>query len=175
SGADREAASGDASRARRETAASTPGEADARDRSGESTVDEEVAWVEGDGTWTARQSVPPSPAAGRRTDLRRVVGSTQALVISAALALFYPVIAFGAVFPAFPPVVNVVLIVCLVVIATYLLAIPEFGLAIFGGWAIVGGIALVAIGPTVPLLVGYGLSTWIPAGLSTLTMWVIRY
>ncbi|AWB27861.1 J domain-containing protein [Halococcoides cellulosivorans] len=141
----------------------------------ESVVDEDVSWADGQGTWTARQSVPASPAAGRRTDLRRIVGSTQSLVIAGALALFYPAIALGAFTPAFPLVFNAMVLVCLIVIATYLLAIPEFGLAIFGGWGVLGGIGLLLVGPTLPLAIGYLLSTWVPAGLALLTMAVIRY
>lgn len=171
---------GDGSTGPGSTGGQSPGER-ARASSGsrayrrESVVDGDVAWVAGEGTWTARQSVPQSPAAGRRADLQRLLGSTQSLVIAGALLVFYPLVAYGAISPRLPLPLNLIVAVCLVVIVAYLVTIPEFGLTVFLGWGIVGGIALLVGGASLPLAVGYLLVTWVPAGLAGLTMLAIRY
>lgn len=115
---------------------------------------------------TARRRQPQSPW---RT-LRRSPAT------AAATFGLYPLLVAGAVFPAFPLSVNVVVAVCVLLLIAALQSTPAIGVFVFAAWSLVGSFALAVAGVHPFSLLGLLVlgSTWFPLGLTVLTFWALR-
>jgi hypothetical protein len=88
----------------------------------------------------------------------------------------YPVLLFSALVPAFPLFVNLTLGACLVLVVGYLQSMPRIALLVFGPWCIVMPFVVVGLGLPLVSLVGIAviLATWLPLGLTVLTLSVLQ-
>ncbi|WP_262177781.1 J domain-containing protein [Haloarcula laminariae] len=113
----------------------------------------------------ANRSYGPSLPTGRELTL---------LGISFAL---YPVLLFSALLPAFPPLVNLVLTACTLLLIIYLQSMPRVALPLFGGWSAISVVGLLVFG--IAPLSALGLvilcATVLPFGFSVLTASALRY
>lgn len=88
----------------------------------------------------------------------------------------YPVLLFSALVPAFPLFVNLTLGGCLVLVVGYLQSMPRIALLVFGPWSIVMPFVVLGLGLSLVSLVGIAviLATWLPLGLTVLTISVLQ-
>lgn len=80
-------------------------------------------------------------------------------------------------FPPFPVIARVAVAVCTLLMFAYLLSVPEVAVVVYGVWSVIVPVAILLIpGVSIFSLAGVvGLSaTWIPLGLSVLTLSIIR-
>ncbi|QSG10891.1 DnaJ type Zn finger domain [Halapricum desulfuricans] len=110
-------------------------------------------------------------------DRSRLFPPTQSVVLLVAAFFSYPGLVFSSVFPAFSPIVNVIVAACTLALIVYLASMPEVGIYVFGGWTVLGTFVLLA--STVDPLSIVGLvvlgATWLPLGLTVLTYWALRW
>lgn len=106
----------------------------------------------------------------------RLFPAGQSLSLLGMTFILYPVLVFSMVFPPFQLFVNVVVGVCTIAVVGYLQSIPEVGVVVFGVWSLVTPVAFVFFGVELLSLVGLVAltSTWLPLGLSVLTLSVMR-
>lgn len=101
----------------------------------------------------------------------------QSLILLSTTFLFYPILLVGTFAGPFPLLVNVVLGGCLLGVIVYLQTIPEVGIVVFGGWAVLLPVILWGVFGVSPFTVPGGIAlvaTVLPLGLSLLTRAVIR-
>jgi len=101
----------------------------------------------------------------------------QSFVLLASTFLLYPIFVFTILFPTFPLVVRGAVAVCTLLMFAYLLSIPEVAVVVYGVWSLLVPVVVFLIpGLSILSLVGVvGLSvTWVPLGLSVLTLSVVR-
>lgn len=107
----------------------------------------------------------------------RLFPPEQSFVLLASTFLLYPIFVFTILFPAFPLVVRATVAVCTLLMFAYLLSIPEVAVLVYGVWSflvpvvvfLVPGLSILSLAGVVGLSV-----TWIPLGLSVLTLSVVR-
>ncbi|WP_225334592.1 J domain-containing protein [Halomicrobium urmianum] len=111
-----------------------------------------------------------------RTLRERLVPTGQSLTLLGLVFLLYPVMLVSALFPPFPLFVNAVVGICTVLLIGYLQSIPGVGTLVFGAWSLIATGAIVAFGVEVASVVGVAVlaGTWVPFGLSALTLWLLR-
>lgn len=102
--------------------------------------------------------IHPTGAAGLGSRLFPIGPSLVLLLVAFGL---YPVLLWGSLEPAFPPVFNVLLGLCLLVLVGSLASMPPVGIAVFGTWLVFLPGVLTAVGS--PL----GSPVWIAALLGT--------
>jgi len=89
----------------------------------------------------------------------------------------YPVLLFSALLPAFPPLVNLILSACTLLMIIYVQSMPRVSLLLFGGWSVLSflGLGLFGVGyfTAIGLVVLAG--TVLPFGFSMLTASALRY
>lgn len=114
--------------------------------------------------------------AADRTLQQRLVPTGQSLSLLGLAFLLYPLMLVSALFPPFPLFVNAVVGVCTVLLIGYLQSIPGVGVLVFGAWSLIATGAIVAFGVEVASVVGVAAlaGTWVPFGLSALTLWLLR-
>jgi hypothetical protein len=115
--------------------------------------------------------------AGRGIRPERIVADEQSTVLLASAFLLYPFFIATIVFPAFPLVARVTVAVCTLLMFAYLLSVPRVAVAVYGVWSVLVPVVVFLVpGLSLFSLVGIvGLSaTWIPFGISALTLSVIR-
>jgi curved DNA-binding protein CbpA len=91
--------------------------------------------------------------------------------------VIYPVLLFGALFPAFPTAVNLVVAMCLVLVIAFLQSVPQVGMAVFAVWTVLLPLGLFGGLGVAPLsLVGVLATAAVvfPLGLSVLSWFAIR-
>lgn len=101
----------------------------------------------------------------------------RALVLLGTTFLVYPVLLYGALNPAFPLAVNLLIAACVVFVIAFLQSIPEVGMVVFGSWTFLLpplmllwlGFSIVSL-PTILALT----AVVFPFGLSALTRVAIR-
>ncbi len=106
----------------------------------------------------------------------RLIPAVESLPLLGAAFVLYPVMVFSALFPPFHLVVNVVVAVCIVCLVGYLQSVPEVGVFVFGIWSLLTPAAFLAAGVPLTGLVGILAltTTWLPFGLSALTLTLVR-
>jgi curved DNA-binding protein CbpA len=107
----------------------------------------------------------------------RLFPADQSLVLIASSIFCYPFFVGSVVFPSFPLVARLVVLLCTLFMFAYLLSIPEVAILVYGFWSVVGTLGLLlwpAVG--VVSLVGVILvtATWVPLGISLLTFRILR-
>ncbi|WP_226023417.1 J domain-containing protein [Halomicrobium salinisoli] len=110
-----------------------------------------------------------------RTLRQRLVPTGQSLTLLGLAFLLYPVMLFSALFPHFPLFVNAIVAICTLLLVGYLQSIPGVGTLVFGAWSLIATGAVVAFGVEVVSVVGVAAlaGTWVPFGLSALTLWLL--
>ncbi|WP_254768010.1 J domain-containing protein [Salinilacihabitans rarus] len=102
----------------------------------------------------------------------------QSIAITAgAVALFYPLLVYGSLTPAFPLWVNLVVAACTLVLVGSLLTVPRAALTAFGVWSVLTPLALVwhpAVGPFSPIGLLALAATWVPLGYAVAVWWAVR-
>jgi len=134
-------------------------------------------WTEGGSDewnpWTVNGSY-----AVRRSDntFQSIIFSSKSLVLLAATFVVYPALIFGALFPAFPLPVRLLIGLCAVFVVAFLQSIPEVGIFVFGTWSIILPVVLLSmpISFVSPVGITILLAVLFPLGLSILTRVVIR-
>lgn len=98
------------------------------------------------------------------------------LTLLSATFLTYPILLWGALFPPFPLVLNLVVGACVLVVVAYLQSLPEVGVVVFGAWSLLAPAGFLALGVPLVSLAGAVavLGTVLPLGLSVLTRAVMR-
>jgi curved DNA-binding protein CbpA len=129
--------------------------------------------------WAATRSWAVRQSAGGHDGLHpsRLFPTDQSVVLLASCFLLYPFFVFAILFPPFPLVARVAVGVCTLLMFAYLLSIPEVAVVVYGVWSVLVPLGIYAIpGLSIVSIAGLvGLSvTWIPLGISALTMAVIR-
>ncbi len=106
----------------------------------------------------------------------RLAPTRGSLSLLAITFVSYPLLLFGALLPAFPLGVNVLVAVCTLLVIAYLQSIPEAGVLVFGIWSLASPAALLLLGLGPESLLGLAilLATWLPFGFSLLTYAVVR-
>ena len=122
-------------------------------------------------TYSVRTEVPKSESFGP------ILPSGQRLTLLVIFFALYPVMLFSALLPAFPLVVNLVVLGAAVVLVAYLQSMPRVALLVFGGWSAIGLFALLLSGIGLFSVVGLAVvcGTVLPFGFSLLTAWALRY
>lgn len=141
--------------------------------SGSSTV--HSSWNAWDRTrsWAVRQ------AAGGRGEFRpeQLVPDERSVLLALTTFLLYPFFVVSVLVPAFPVVARVAVGTCTLLLFAYLLSVPKIAVVVFGVWSLVLPLAIWTVGGVgfFSLVGVVGLSvTWIPFGLSILTLSVLR-
>ena len=97
------------------------------------------------------------------------------MIVSTVLC--YPFFVGSILFPPFPLVVRLVVLVCTLFMFAYLLSIPEVAILVYGFWSVVGTLGLL-LWPGIGLLSLAGVvlvvATWVPLGVSILTFRILR-
>lgn len=99
-------------------------------------------------------------------------------ITAGAVALFYPLLVYGSIAPAFPLAVNLVVAACTLVLVGSLLTVPRAALAAFGVWGVLAPIALVwhpTVGPFSPIGLLALVAAWVPLGYAVALRWAVRY
>lgn len=162
-GPDRDSRRG--SRAARRQAAAGVGDANA-----------DASWNAWESTraWAVRQEASGSRGLG----LSRFASLDQSIVLVFSIFFLYPVFVASALYPPFPTVARLLLAVCTLFVVTYLLSFPEIGLFVFGVWGVVAPVAILSLpGVSVFSLIGVAAltATWMPFGLTVLTLSIVDY
>lgn len=147
----------------------TPTDAGAAGTSQRSVSESPRSWNGSDG-FSVRQS---ADAARRR---RRLIPTGRSLTLLAVTFALYPLMLFSALFPPFPLPVNVVVGLCTIFLIGYLQSQPAVGVVVFGTWSLLTpALFLFAEIPLTGLVGIAALSgTWLPLGLTVLTLVVVR-
>ncbi|WP_123534165.1 DnaJ domain-containing protein [Halosimplex salinum] len=129
--------------------------------------------------WDTTRSWAVRQGSDGRTPLRlsRIFPLDQSVVLLASTFFLYPFFVGAMLFPPFPLIARFVVAVCTLLTFAYLLSIPEAAVGIFGLWSVVALIFLLAFpGVSVFSLVGVIAltTTWVPLGLSVLTLSLVR-
>ena len=129
--------------------------------------------------WDAWNSNRAYSVRGREEGLlgSRLFPPGQSLLLLSTTFLLYPVLLAGTLAGPFPLLVNVVLGGCLLGVVVYLQTIPEVGVLVFGGWAVLLPAILWGVFNLSPFTVPGAIAlvaTVLPLGLSLLTRAVIR-
>lgn len=130
------------------------------------------AW-EGTRSWAVRE--------GERKRGRfhpgRLFPVEQPMVLLATTFVLYPVFVFSIVFQPFPLFVRFTVAVCTVLTFAYLLSFPEIAVVVYGVWSVLVPVLFFLI-PAVSVFSVAGViglsATWVPFGLSVLTLSVLR-
>jgi molecular chaperone DnaJ len=122
-------------------------------------------------TYSVRTEVPKSESFGP------ILPSGQRLTLTVIFFALYPVMLFSALLPAFPLVVNLIVLASAVVVIAYLQSMPRVALLVFGGWSAIGILAVVLSGIGLFSVVGFAIfcGTVLPFGFSLLTAWALQY
>ena len=156
---------------KRAAAADQRGARDANRRRSSGGADAGHAWANGAGGAVAQ---PSDPNAVRWS---RLFPTGQSVVLLLAAFVCYPAFVLFSVYPPFPAVFNVVVAVCTLLLAGYLVSLPEVGVVVFGFWGLVttGAILSGSLGVfSVPGVLAMT-ATWIPFGLSIVVFRLVRY
>lgn len=107
---------------------------------------------------------------------RRLFPTGKSLTLLIVAFVLFPLMLFSALFPPFPIVVNVVVGLCTIFLVGYLQSRPEVGVLVFGVWSLITPVAFVVAGVPLTGLVGIAAltATWLPLGLSVLTLSLVR-
>lgn len=135
-----------------------------------------------DWSWNAWErsrswAVRGSGSTGGGFDTSRLSPVEQSLVLLASAFFLYPIFIFTIVFPPFPIVARAAVAVCTILLFAYLLSFPEVAIVVYGVWSLLVPLVVFLIpGLSIFSLAGVvGLSaTWVPLGLSVLTLSVLR-
>ncbi|CCQ32832.1 Chaperone protein DnaJ [Halorhabdus tiamatea SARL4B] len=146
-----------------------PRDADRRQSAG--GADAGHAWANGAGGTVAQ---PSDPNAVRWS---RLFPTGQSVVLLLAAFVCYPPFVLFSVYPPFPTVFNLIVAACTLVLAGYLVSLPEVGVVVFGFWGLVTAGAMVSGSLGVLTLPGVlaMTATWIPFGLSVVVFRLVRY
>jgi curved DNA-binding protein CbpA len=130
------------------------------------------AW-ESTRSWSVRQGSDTGSGFG----LDALLGPDQSLLLFASTFFLYPFFVVSSLVPLFPLAARAVVAVCTVLMFAYLLSVPGIAIAVFGTWSLVFPVAVLAL-PGVSLFSLAGVvglvTTWVPLGLSVLTLSVLR-
>ncbi|MXR51347.1 DnaJ domain-containing protein [Halovenus sp. WSH3] len=108
---------------------------------------------------------------------RRLLNSQRMIVLLGTTFVIYPVLLFGALFPAFPTAVNLTVAMCIVLVIAFMQSVPQVGVLVFGIWTVLLPILLFGVvGVSVLSLRGILslAAVLFPLGLSVLTWVAIR-
>lgn len=106
-----------------------------------------------------------------------LLSSQRTVVLLGTTFVIYPVLLFGALLPAFPTAVNLVVAMCLVLVIAFLQSVPRVGMVVFGVWTVLLPIGLFGgLGVSPFSLVGVLATAAVvfPLGLSALSWIAIR-
>jgi len=122
--------------------------------------------------WAVRQG-----EATRGLHPARLFPTGQSLVLVVSTIFCYPFFVGSVLFPPFPLVARLTVLLCTLFMFAYLLSIPEVAILVYGFWSVVGTLGLL-LWPGVSLLSLLGVvvvtATWVPLGLSVLTFEILR-
>jgi curved DNA-binding protein CbpA len=120
-------------------------------------------------SWAVRQGGTDRPG----FDPNRLVPTEQSVLLLVSTFFLYPFFVASALYPLFPVVARLLVALCTLMMFAYLLSVPEVSVAVFGLWSVLAPVALVAL-PGVGLFSLLGVvalsTTWVPFGLSVLTL-----
>lgn len=106
-----------------------------------------------------------------------LLSSQRTVVLLGTTFAIYPVLLFGALLPAFPTAVNLVVAACLVLVVAFLQSVPRVGMLVFGVWTVLLPIGLFGgLGVSPFSLIGVLATAAVvfPLGLSVLSWFAIR-
>lgn len=106
-----------------------------------------------------------------------LLSSQRTVVLLGTTFVIYPVLLFGALLPAFPTAVNLVVAACLVLVIAFLQSVPRVGMLVFGVWTVLLPIGLFGgLGVSPFSLIGVLATAAVvfPLGLSVLSWIAIR-
>lgn len=124
-------------------------------------------------SWAVRQGDTGGPG----LHPSRLFPAEQSIVLLATTFLLYPFFVITVLFPPFPILARAAVAVCTLLMFAYLLSVPQVAIVVYGVWSLLVPLAILLVpGVSIFSLVGVvGLSaTWIPLGLSVLTLSIIR-
>lgn len=123
--------------------------------------------------WDTDRSYAVGDSAGMFSP-EELLNSQRTIALLGTTFVIYPVLLFGALFPQFPPTVNLTVGLCIVLVIAFMQSIPQVGILVFGTWMVLLPILLFGV-------VGVGVFTVtgvlalaavaFPLGLSVLT-WI---
>jgi len=99
-------------------------------------------------TYAVRHDRDPAESTG-------LLSSDRVLFVFGFTFVIYPVLLFGALLPAFPLAVRIVVAAGALVVTAFLQSIPQIGLFVFGTWAILVPVLLGTVG--IPILAFEGI------------------
>jgi len=124
-------------------------------------------------SWAVRQGGTDRPG----FDPNRLAPTEQSVLLLVSTFFLYPFFVASAIYPLFPVVARLLIALCTLMMFAYLLSVPEVSVAVFGLWSVLAPVALVAL-PGVGLFSLLGVvalsTTWVPFGLSVLTLSVME-
>jgi len=136
----------------------------------------------GFGPVTGTETRGPGHAVHDRYDRRgrdrvRVPRSPRSVVMIGATLVCYPLFVASSVLPAFPLWVNVTVGLCTLLLVAFLLSVPHVGVVVFGAWAVGTPFVLAVSGVGILSVMGVLVlaASWVPLGLSFLTMLALRF
>jgi len=124
-------------------------------------------------SWAVRQGGTDRPG----FDPNRLLPTEQSVLLLVSTFFLYPFFVASALYPLFPVVARLLVALCTLMMFAYLLSVPDVSVAVFGLWSVLAPVALVAL-PGVGLFSLLGVvalsTTWVPFGLSILTLSVVE-
>ena len=87
------------------------------------------------------------------------LSSDRVLFIFGFTFIIYPILLFGALFPAFPLAVRIVIAACALVVTAFLQSIPQIGIFVFGTWSVLVPVLLGTVGISILAVEGVLLLT----------------
>jgi len=124
-------------------------------------------------SWAVRQGGTDRPG----FDPNQLVPTEQSVLLMVSTFFLYPFFVASALYPLFPVVARFLVALCTLMMFAYLLSVPEVSVAVFGLWSVLAPVALVVL-PGVGLFSLLGVvalsTTWVPFGLSVLTLSVME-
>lgn len=141
------------------------------------TGDPSVGWSWNGWERTRSWAVRDSTATPRGFHPGRLFPGNQSFALLASTLLLYPFFVVTVFYPPFPVVARAAVGVCTLLMFAYLLSVPEVAVVVYGVWSLVIPTVIVVVeGISLFSLVGVvGLGvTWLPLGLSVLTLTAIE-
>lgn len=98
----------------------------------------------------------------------------QFAIFSAALFVIYPMILY-LISPSFPPVVNLVGALCILLVVGYSLTVPKLSLVAFGAWSLLAPIAVLTVTSWSLWVEALALlAAWVPFGFAVVVAYFAR-
>lgn len=94
--------------------------------------------------WDADQAYAVSDSPGLFSP-RELLTSHRTIALLGTTFFIYPVLLFGALFPAFPTAVNLTVAMCIVLVIAFMQSVPQVGILVFGTWTVLLPIILFGV------------------------------